>query len=192
MNNGSWILNPLLRNERLLHSAMAVLMAFSIAVGFLFQNRIAQSVASIQSDREQCVRLCQSETKIRSDVEKSQERYAELDREYRSLLSSIRKRVVDSEVLSTLRGLSQKANCSLIDFRPGTMQKQINYQSRSFDLHLEGGFKSLFQFFESLQQISIAYQIGRFKIAESSSSGGPSRLDIELRVVFDYIEKGPL
>ena len=188
MTSDSWLSNPLSRSEGLVHVGMAILMALFIATGCFFQSKIAQSVEAIGSDREQCLSLCLSEPEIRGDVDKSAEQHAKLKQDYRSVLAKTPLRVVDSEVLSSIRGLSQTSHCNLIDFRPGTTQKQIDYQTRSFDLHLQGGFKSLFQFFESLQRVQFAYQIGRFKLIEPSSPGSTCRLDVELKVVFDHVE----
>jgi hypothetical protein len=186
MNSDSWMSTPLLRNERLLHFGMALLLALFVVVGLFLQRQVSQSVQAIGLDREHCMSLSLSESTVRGAVIDAQENLAKLQLDYASVIRTIPKRVVDSEVLSAIRGLSQSSHCSLIDFRPGATHTQSDFQTRSYDLHLEGGFKSLFQFFESLPQVPFAHQIGRFKIAEPSTPGGGCRFDVELKVVFDH------
>ena len=182
-----WMMNPNLRNERLLHTAMAALMLVFIACGYVLQGRIGLSVEAMETDGQECIELCQSETDLRSALDQAQQHHAKLEQEFDSLVSRIPKKVVDSEVLSTVRGIAQATNCNIIDFRPTSTQKQKDFQTRSFELHLEGGFKSLFQFFESIQLAPFVCQIGRFKIMEPTIPGGACRFDLELKVVFDHV-----
>lgn len=187
MINYEWKMHPTLRNERLLHTAMAILMLMFLACGYVLQGQIGCSVEAMETNRQECIELCQSETELRSVLDQTQEHYAKLENEFDSLIKRIPKKVVDSEVLSTVRSIAQATNCNIIDFRPTSTQKQKDFQTRSFELHLEGAFKSLFQFFESIQLAPFACQIGRFKIMEPTIPGGVCRFDIELKVVFDHV-----
>ena len=186
MNNGSCYTSALVRNERLLHCGMAVLLVICSFSGIVLQNNLQQFVVAIDEERKHFTELCHSETEVRAAVDQLKQQHDELEEDYRELISKIPTRVIDSDVLSSIRGIAQSTQCSLIDFRPGSTQKNLDYQMRSFELHLEGRFKELFRFFESLPQISFAYQIGRYKIVESVNAGGPCRLDLELQVVFDH------
>jgi Tfp pilus assembly protein PilO len=186
MNSGSWYSSTLVRNERLLHCGMAALFIICAFSGIVLQNNLQHSVAAIDEERKHYTELFDSETEIRVAVDQLKQQYDELEEDYSGLLSKIPIRVVDSDVLSSMRGIAQSTQCSLIDFRPGSTQKHLDYQTKSFELHLEGKFKELFRFFEALTHVPFAYQIGSYKITESASAGGPCRLDLELKVVFDH------
>jgi Tfp pilus assembly protein PilO len=165
---------------------MAALLVLCVFFGIVLQNNLKQSVAAFGEERKHYVELCESESDVRQAVDQLQHQHDVLVEDYRGLLSRIPNRVVDSEVLSSIRGIAQSTQSSLIDFRPGSTQKHVDYQTRSFELHLEGRFKELFRFFESLPHVPFAYQIGHYKMIESTSPGGPCRLDLELKVVFDH------
>lgn len=186
MNSRLWYSNTIIRNERLLHCGMAVLMGICIFSGFVIQKNLQHSVKAIEQERKYYTELCDSEAEVRIAVDQLKQQFDILEEDYRGLLGKIPNRVVDSEVLSSIRGVSQSTHCSMIDFRPGSTQNYVDYQTRSFELHLEGRFQEIFHFFESLPKIPFAYQIGRFKIFESASAGGPCRLDLELKVVFAH------
>ncbi len=187
MNSAFWISKPVWRNELLLHAGMTILMLLFLMSGFLARSRIAQIVSEIGADREECVRLCCLEPELRSALELVRSQHSALEHDFDTLLARIPKRVVDSEVLSSIRGLAQTTNCSLIDFRPNSVQKHKDFQTRTFELRLDGGFKNVFQFFESMRNVPFVYQVGRFKITEPSTPGGACHLDLELRVVFDHV-----
>jgi Tfp pilus assembly protein PilO len=165
---------------------MAALLVICFFSGIELKNKLQYRVASIDEEREYLRELLNSETELRVAVDQLKQQYDELEEDYRGLLSKIPIRVVDSDVLSSIRSIAQTMQCSLVDFRPGSTQKYLDYQTRSFELHLEGKFKELFRFFESLPKVPFAYQICRFKIVESATAGGPYRLDLELKVVFDH------
>ena len=186
MNNNSWLTHSLVRNERLLHCGMSALAVFVLFIGIALQKTLKQSVAALNEDKKYFLELCTSESVAGKEVEQLQNQYESQEELYRSLLGRIPNRVVDSEVLSSMRSIAQASQCNLIDFRPGQSQKQNDHQTRSFDLHLEGKFNELFRFFESMSQLPFAYQIGRYKIVESANPGGTCRFDIELKVVFDH------
>lgn len=187
MINFEWTIHPTLRNERLLHMAMTVLMLVFIAGGYVLQCRIGHSVEAMEANSQDCIELCQSETDLRSALDQAQKHHAKLEQEFDSLVNRIPKKVVDSEVLSTVRGIAQATNCNILDFRPTSTQKQKDFQTRAFELHLEGGFNGLFEFFESLQRAPFVCQIGRFKIMEPTPPDGACRFDLELKVVFDHV-----
>lgn len=187
MNNGSYYTSALRRKERLLHGGMAALLVICAFSGIVLQNKLQRFVADIDEERKHFTELCDSETEVRVAVDHLKQQNDVMEEDYRELISKIPTRVVDSDVLSSIRGIAQSTQCSLIDFRPGSTQKNVDYQTRSFELHLEGRFKELFCFFESLPQVSFAHQIGRYKIIESASAVGPCRLDLELKVVFDHV-----
>jgi Tfp pilus assembly protein PilO len=187
MINHGWMTNPTLRNERLLHTVMAVLMLVFIACANLLQSRIGLSVEDMETNGQECRELCQSETDLRSALDQSLKKHAGLTQEFASIVNRIPKKIVDSEVLSTVRSIAQATGCNIIDFRPTSTQRQKDFQTRAFELHLEGGFNSLFEFFESLQRAPFVCQIGRFKIMEPTIPGGACRFDLELKVVFDHV-----
>ncbi len=186
-----WMNNPLLWNERLLHACMAVVMLFGVAGCFVVHCAVAQYVDRIASDTEECADLLNSEHEFTEAVIQAQQRQELLEKEYRSLLDRIPAKIVDSEVLSSVRRMAITARCNLLDFRPTATQNQKEFQTRSFDLRLEGQFKSLFQFFETLRGVPYVYQVSRFKVSESSNPGGLCRLELELKVVFDHIWAQP-
>jgi hypothetical protein len=177
----------LLRNERWLHGGMAAAMVLFLSGAFGLRNHFAQCVESIADDRAECVKLLDSEGEIKEAFSLATEVHRQLCDEYRSILDRIPNKVVDSEVMSLIRGVALSSNCSLVNFRPTATQKLADFQTRSFDLHLEGQFTHLFLFFEKLLSSQLVYQISRFKILESSVPGGSCRIDIELKIVFDHV-----
>lgn len=187
MINSSWMKNSLLRNERILHAGMAILMVLGIAGCFLVHSTIAQYVDAIASNFDECTSLRNSEREFTDAVAQAQERLEQLEKEYRSILDRIPSKIVDSEILSSVRGLALSSHCNLLDFRPAANQRHKEFLTRSFELHLEGGFKSLFQFFDALQSVPYIYQVARFKVSESSNPNGLCRFELELKVVFDHI-----
>ena len=187
MINSTWTKNPLLRNERLLHAGMAILMAVGFAGCFVVHGSIARYVVGIASDYDECTSLCNSQQDFTDALAQTQKRQERLEKEYRSILERIPAKIVDSEILSSVRGLAQSSNCNLLDFRPVAIQSHKEFLTRSFELHLEGGFKSLFQFFDALQRVPYIYQVARFKVSESSIPNGLCRFELELKVVFDHI-----
>lgn len=186
MSSGSWYSSTLVRKEGLLHCWMAALLVICFLSGIVLQNKLQHSVALIDEERKYLTELFNSETEIRVAVDQLKQQYDVFEEDYRGLLSKIPIRVIDSDILSSMRGIAQSTQCSLVDFRPGSTQKHLDYQTRSFELHLEGKFKELFRFFEALPHVPFAYQIGQYKIIESASAGSPCRLDLELKVVFDH------
>ncbi len=187
MISTSWRNNPLVRNERLLHAGMAVLMVFAVACCYIVHCGVAQYVERIASDRAECTGLLKSEFEFTEAFAQAQEQHELLEDEYRSMLERIPAKIVDSEILSSVRGKAIASHCTLIDFRPISTQNHKEFQTRSFDLHLEGRFKSLFQFFESMPRVPYNYQVTRFKVSESSNPSGNCRFDLEMKVVFDHI-----
>lgn len=187
MISNIWTKSPLLRNERLLHAGMAILMVLFIAGCFVVHCSIAQYVDAIAADFVECTSLCNSEHEFTEAVAQEQKRQERLEKEYRSILKRIPAKIVDSEILSSVRGLALSSHCNLLDFRPVATQSHKEFLTRSFELHMEGGFTSLFQFFDALQRVPYIYQVARFKVSESSNPNGLCRFDLELKVVFDHI-----
>lgn len=187
MISTSWRNNPIVRNERLLHAGMAVLMVFAVACCYVVHCGVAQYVERIASDRQECISLCKSEDEFAEAVTQAQEQRERLEKEYRSMLERIPAKIVDSDILSSVRGMAISSHCSLLDFRPIATQNHKEFQTRSFDLHLEGRFQSLFRFFESMQRVPYNYQVTRFKVSESSNPSGICRFDLEMKIIFDHI-----
>lgn len=187
MNSNLWTRNPILRNERLLHAGMLVLMVICVAGGSVLRNAIAQTVEHIESNIEESTSLWAHEHELISAIEQGQKRHEELELNYQALLDRIPKKIVDSEVLASVRGMALTTRCNMTDFRPTATQPQKEFQTRSFAIHLEGQFNCLFQFFESLHQLPYVYQVGRLRVQEPNVPGGACRCELELRVVFDYV-----
>jgi len=166
---------------------MAILMVLSIAGCFVVHGSIAQYVEGIASDFDECTSLCNSQHEFTDAVAQAEKRQERLEKEYRSILERIPAKIVDSEILSSVRSLALSSHCNLLDFRPVATQSHKEFLTRSFELHLEGGFRSLFQFFDALQRVPNIYQVARFKISESSNPDGLCRFELELKVVFDHI-----
>ena len=166
---------------------MVVLMAMCVAGVSVLRNAIAQTVEHIESNIEESSSLCEQEHELTAAIEQGQKRQEELELNYQTLLDRIPKKIVDSEVLASVRGMALNTRCSMTDFRPTATQPQKEFQTRSFVVHLEGQFSSLFHFFESLHRLPYVYQVGRLRIQEPSVSGGACRCEMELRVVFDHV-----
>ena len=187
MNSNLWTRNPIMRTERLLHAGMVVLMVIGVAGGSALRNAIAQTVEHLESNIAESTSLCVQEQELVEAIEQGQKRQGELERKYQAMLDRIPKKIVDSEVLASVRGTALSSNCNMTDFRPTATQPQKEFQTRSFAIHLEGQFSRLFQFFESLHQLPYVYQVGRLRIQEPSVPGGACRCELELRVVFDHV-----
>ena len=187
MNSNLWTRNPIMRTERLLHAGMLVLMVIGVAGGSALRNAIARTVEHIESNIEESTTLCAQEHELITAIEQGQKRQEQLELNYQAMLDRIPKKIVDSEVLASVRGTALSSNCNMTDFRPTATQPQKEFQTRSFAIHLEGQFNSVFQFFESLHQLPYVYQVGRLRIQEPSAPGGACRCELELRVVFDHV-----
>ena len=187
MNSLAWASCSLVRNERALHSMMAILLV-AIVIGNVFLRRsIAQNIEQITAEADDCASLCEIEDSLLATVETTKRRKDNLDQAYRSTLARIPKNVADSEVLSSVRMVISKSHCSLIDFRPATTIDRKEFQNRSYDLQLEGSFKHLVQFFDLLQKAPFVFQVARFKITEPSAPGSACKAEMELRTVFDHV-----
>ena len=187
MNSNLWTRNSILRNERLLHAGMVVLMVICVAGVSVMRNAIAQTVEQIVSNIEESTSLCAQVHELTAAIEQGQKRQEELELKYQAMLDRIPKKIVDSEVLASIRVMAQSTRCNMTDFRPTATQPQKEFQTRSFVIHLEGQFNCLFQFFESLHQLPYVYQIGRLRVQEPSVPGGACRCEVEMRVVFDHV-----
>ena len=186
MNSNFWANARLLRNERIFHTAMALLMVLCVVGSYFLRCAIAQRADRFASEIDACRSLCELEDELTESIAQAQFGKEQLEQKYLSILARIPKKLDDSEVLSSVRSMAQASRCNLIDFRPIATQKQNEFQTRSFDLHLEGGFKSIFQFFESLCRVPYLYQVARFRVSEPTILGGTCRFDLELKVVFDH------
>ncbi len=186
MNSNFWANARLLRNERLFHTAMALLMVLGVVGSYFLRCAIAQHADHFALEIDACKSLCELEAELTESIAQAQLSKEQLEQKYQSTLARIPKKLDDSEVLSSVRSMAQASRCNLIDFRPIATQKQNEFQTRSFDLHLEGGFNSIFQFFESLCRVPYLYQVARFRVSEPTILGGTCRFDLELKVVFDH------
>jgi len=178
--------SPVLRNERMLHFGMATLAVLLIGGIYSIRCTITQSVRTIDSDIQDLESIQDLEAELAESVVELEVKKQKLEEEYRELMRRIPKKIADSDVLSSVRQSLQKTRCSLIDFRPTATQQNSEYHTRSYDLQLEGSFKSIFQFFSTLREATLAFQTTRFKISEPSTPGGPCHLDLELKVIFDH------
>ena len=176
----------LFRNERLVHTGMALLMVLCIVGSYFLRCAIAHHADRFASEIDACKSLSELKGELTESIAQAQLCKEQLEQKYHATLVRIPKKLDDSEVLSSVRSTAQASRCNLIDFRPIATQKQDEFQTRCFDLRLEGGFKSLFQFFESLRLVPYIYQVSRFKISEPTILGGTCRVDLELKVVFDH------
>lgn len=191
MNSTAWATLSLVRNERVLHSAMAVLLiACLIGNGFL-RLGFAASIEQVASDAKDCKGLCDMEGSLVESVEKAKSRKDKLEHELATILARIPKALNDSDVLSNVRGVVLKSHCSLVDFRPTSTLDRKEFKSRSYDLQMEGNFGQLVQFFDLLQRTPFVFQVSRFKINEPSSLGSPCKAEMELSVVFDHVWSPP-
>ena len=171
---------------RMLHVMMAMVACIALACCFFVRNTIAVSLERIAIECEEYQSAIQTREQVMQAVAASEKRNAELAEEYQSLLHRIPKTILDSDVLAAIRGLAQSSRCNLVDFRPGEIQKQTEYQSRSFDIRLEGRFNHLFAFFESMPTIPYGYQMSRIKISEPIVAGGACRVELGVKVLFDH------
>jgi hypothetical protein len=114
MNSTVWAACSLVRNERVLHSLMAILLvAIMVGNGFL-RGSIAQNIVQIASDTEDCTSLCEMEESLVATVETTKNRKEKLNQEYRLTLARIPKSIADSEVLTSVRMVISKSHCSLV------------------------------------------------------------------------------
>lgn len=187
MTNKLWSDSPLMRSERMLHAAMLALVAMCLIGCYVLRFSIAESVDHIAASKEECNSLCELESELTSSIAKARNDLDQLEQEYRSALMRVPKRIVDSELLSSVRGVAQASHCNLLNFRPSETQNQPDFQTRSFELHVEGKFKDLYEFFDSMSGIPYVYHVRRFKISESTIAGGACKIDLELKVVFNHV-----
>jgi hypothetical protein len=178
--------SPSVRNERFLHIGMAILTILIFVGAYSLRCTIAQNVDSIASDIQDCEILRDLETELTDSITELDLKKQKLEKEYLALMGRIPKKIADSDVLSSVRKSVQNARCSLLDFRPTITQRNGEYHTRSYDLQLEGSFKSIFKFFITLSEAPLTFQTSRLKISEPSTPGGPCHLDLELKVIFDH------
>jgi Tfp pilus assembly protein PilO len=178
--------SQVLRNERLLHFGMVTLAVLFIGATYSMRCTIAQNVQLIALDIKDCETIQDLETELTNSITELELKKQKVEEKYSALMGRIPKKIADSDVLSSVRRSVQSARCSLIDFRPTITQQNREYHTRSYDLQLEGSFKSIFQFFDILQEAPLNFQTSRLKISEPSTPGGPCHLDLELKVIFDH------
>lgn len=172
--------------ELCLHAGMATLLAAGIIFGLAIRYSLAQDVDRLLADTAECEDLFKQEKEFAESVDLATKRFQLLEKEYTDLRERIPKKIVDSDVLASIRNTALSSKCSLHDFRPTQTVEHKEFKTRSFELHMEGSFSSLFQFFESMNDIPYAYHVGRFKIKESANPGGTCQAEMELSIVFDY------
>ncbi len=187
MTNKLWSDSPLMRSERALHAAMLVLVAMCLIGSYVLRCSIAESVDHFAASKEECNSLCELEPELNTSISKARNDLEQLKQEYQSALTRIPKRIVDSELLSSVRGVAQASHCNLLIFRPSETQNLPDFQTRSFELHVEGKFKDLYQFFDSMSGIPYVYHVRRFKISEPTIAGGACKIDLELKVAFNHV-----
>ena len=161
-------------------------MLICVVGGYYLRCAIAQNVDRLADRVEECRAFCLLESEFNESISEFQQKRERLEKEYRETLARIPKKLDDSQVLSSVRGIAQTSHCSLLDFRPIATQKQAEFQTRTFDLRLEGGFKDLFQFFDSLRHVPYIYQVSRTKVSEPAGTASTCRFDLELKVIFDH------
>jgi Tfp pilus assembly protein PilO len=174
------------RTELYLHACMMIVLVIGITFGFAARTTIGNDLERIQSGIQECGSLLEKERELEEAVEQVVKRKEMLELEYSDLLQRIPKKIVDSEVLSCLRAKGLETKCNFHDFRPTLTVDHKNFKSRSFELHFEGRFANLFQFFESINQIPYAYHVVRFKIKEPTLANGLCQAELEIRILFDY------
>jgi len=186
MNNASGARQLMSRTELYLHVSMVIVLVVGVTFGFAVRTTIGNDLERIQSDIQECGKLLQHEREVAVAVEKVAKRKEMLELEYSDLLRQIPKKIVDSEILSSLRGIGLDSKCNFHDFRPSQTVDHKRFKSRSFELHLEGRFSNLFQFFESMHQIPYTYQVVRLKIKEPTLANDLCQAELEIRILFDY------
>jgi Tfp pilus assembly protein PilO len=187
MNSKLWSDSPLMRSERMLHAAMLALASMCLIGCYVLRCSIAESVDNITVKKDECKNLCELELELTSSIAKAKGEIEQLENEYHSALARIPRKIVDSELLSSVRGVAQTSHCNLLNFRPTETQSQPDFQTRSFELHIEGKFKDLYQFFDAMSGIPYVYHVRRFKISEPTIAGGACKIDLELKVVFNHV-----
>ncbi len=186
MNNAPGSKQLMSRTELYLHASMTIVLVIGITFGFAVRTTIGNDLDRIQSDIQECGKLLENEKELVVAVEQVTKRKERLELEYSDLLKRIPKKIVDSEVLSSLREIGLDSKCNFHDFRPSQTIDHKGFKSRSFELHLEGRFSNLFQFFESMNQIPYSFQVVRFKIKEPMPSSALCQAELEIRILFDY------
>ncbi len=186
MNNASGARHLMSRTELYLHVSMMIVLVIGVTFGFAVRTTIGNDLERIQSDIQECGNLLQNERELAVAVEKVAKRKEMLELEYSDLLRQIPKKIVDSEILSSLRGIGLDSKCNFHDFRPSQTVDHKGFKSRSFELHLEGRFSNLFQFFESMHQIPYNYQVVRLKIKEPTLGNDLCQAELEISILFDY------
>jgi len=169
---------------------MLILLVIGVTFAFAIRTTIGQDVELIKLDTEDCLSLIEQEKPLADTFAEAVRRNEKIEQESLALLKRIPKKIVDSEVLASIRGTALSSKCTLHDFRPASTVEQKEFKTRSFELHIEGRVMNLFQFFQSMNQIPFVYQVVRFKIKESTIPNGPCQAEIELSVVFDH-QPGP-
>lgn len=187
MNSPFGTHTSLLRSERIVHAVMAALAAMSLIGCYTLRRQISESVENIVASKEECIDLCDLEAELTASIANTRSELDQLELDYRSALGRIPQKIIDSELLSSIRGVAQASHCSLLNFRPLDTQNQSDFQTRSFELHLEGKFNDIYQFFDSLSSVPYVYHVRRLKISEPSMPGGACKIDLELKVVFNHV-----
>ena len=187
MNSKLFSVRASMQSERILHCFMTALVAMCM-IGFSVVRRsIAENVNCIVASIDECESLSGRESELLSSSDKAKTDLELLQSEYRLSLERIPSKIVDSELLSSVRGLAQATRCTLLNFRPSETHVQPEFHTRSFELQLEGKFKDLYAFFDSLDRVPYVYHVRRFKISEPSGPGGACKIDLELKVVFNHV-----
>lgn len=186
MTKPSNIKSSLSCTELCLHGGMAVLLVAGISFGLAIRYSLAQDVDRLMADTAECESLSEQEKELTEAVALTAKRSESLEKEYANLLERIPKKMVDSDVLASIRNTALNSKCSLNDFRPTQTVEHKEFKTRSFELHIEGSFSSLFQCFESMRDIPFAYHLSRFNIKEPTKPGGACHANMELNIVFDH------
>ena len=174
------------RTELCLHASMMIVLVIGVTLGFVVRTTIGDDLERIKADIQECGSLIENEKKLAVAVEKVAKRKEMLELEYSDLLKRIPKKIVDAEVLSATRETSLKSKCNFNNFRPKLTVDHKSFKSRSFEFHLEGRFSSLFQFFESMNEIPYTCHVVRFKIQEPKLVSDLCQAEVEIRILFDY------
>jgi hypothetical protein len=192
MNEASVLLGGLQWAARWRFPLSSVVIALCIAGHFEFQRWLSGRIEQMSADAQQQLEWIEARLDLALSVGAARRTAASFDTELVGWLERIPDRIHDSEIYVQLRELAQTSGCHLADFRPLATQTRAEFQSRSFEVSVDGQFDQLFAFMLSLHQQPQLHEVSRCQVQESTVNRQLKRARLEISFPFGHAWKGDL
>lgn len=169
---------------RLLVTLAAI--GLGLAGHFAFQRWLSDRIERMKAEAEQQGEWIDARLDLALQVGSQRRQAAMAQAELVNWMERIPNRINDSEIYVLLRELATTSGCQLTDFRPLATQKRTEFQSRNFEISLEGEFEKIFAFMLALQQQSQLHEVSTCHVQESSSNRQLKRVRLEIGYPFSH------